>query len=71
MPLMILSLVMNRIETAPMPYCLGVRLAEMQLKILWEELLKRHPVIECRGKPKRLWSNFINGIKTMPVYIPA
>ena len=52
-------------------HCLGARLAEMQLRILWEALLDRYPVIESRRAPARLWSNFVNGIKTLPVRIPA
>jgi len=52
-------------------FCIGARLAEMQLKCLWEELLGRHPVIEPMGEPSRLHSNFISGFKRMPVRIPA
>ena len=51
--------------------CVGNRLAEMQLTILWEEILKRFPVIEVMGEPKRIYSNFIHGITAMPVRIPA
>lgn len=50
-------------------HCMGSRLAEMQLKILWEELLKRHPVIEVTGKPERNLSNFVHGFVSMPVTI--
>ena len=50
--------------------CVGNRLAEMQLKILWEEILKRFPVIEVVGEPKRLLSNFVRGITHLPVRIP-
>lgn len=51
--------------------CVGNRLAELQLKILWEELLARHPVIEVVGEAKRTYSNFIHGIRSLPVRIPA
>ena len=51
--------------------CVGNRLAELQLKILWEEVLNRFPMIEVVGEPKRIYSNFIHGISSMPVRIPA
>jgi cytochrome P450 len=51
--------------------CVGNRLAEMQLTILWEEILKRFPVIELMGEPKRSYSNVIHGITSMPVRIPV
>jgi cytochrome P450 len=51
--------------------CVGNRLAELQLTIMWEEILKRFPVIEVVGQPVRLYSNFISGIKHLPVRIPA
>ena len=51
--------------------CVGNRLAEMQLTILWEEILKRFPVIEVMDEPKRGYSNLIRGIVSMPVSIPA
>lgn len=52
-------------------FCLGSRLAELQLKVLFEELLKRFPDIHVSGPVKRLRSNFIYGIKEMPVrYTP-
>jgi cytochrome P450 len=50
--------------------CVGNRLAEMQLTILWEEILKRFPAIELMGEPKRSYSNLIHGITSMPVRIP-
>jgi cytochrome P450 len=50
--------------------CVGNRLAEMQLTILWEEILKRFPVIEVMEEPKRGYSNLIRGIVSMPVRIP-
>jgi cytochrome P450 len=51
--------------------CVGNRLAEMQLIILWEEIMKRFPVIELMAEPKRIYSNFIHGISELKVRIPA
>ena len=51
--------------------CLGNRLAEMQLKIVWEEILKRFERIEIVGEIGRLRSNFVKGYVTMPVRIAA
>ncbi|MEA2736979.1 MAG: hypothetical protein QOH05_286, partial [Acetobacteraceae bacterium] len=51
--------------------CVGNRLAEMQLIILWEEIMKRFPKIELVEEPKRIYSNFIHGISEMKVRIPA
>jgi cytochrome P450 len=51
--------------------CVGDRLAEMQLKILWEEILKRDLAVEIVGPPMRLYSNFIRGIRSLPVVIRA
>ncbi len=50
--------------------CVGNRLAEMQLKILWEELLPRFPVIEVVGEPQRTVSNFVRGFTHLPVRLP-
>jgi cytochrome P450 len=51
--------------------CVGNRLAELQLRILWEEILKRYPVIEVVGPARRVYSNFIHGIRSLPVRIAA
>ena len=51
--------------------CLGNRLAEMQLRIVWEEILKRFPRIDVVGEPKRVFSSFVKGYETLPVIIPA
>jgi cytochrome P450 len=51
--------------------CVGNRLAEMQLKILWEEILKRFPVIEVVGEPTRVRSTFVRGFSKLPVRIPV
>jgi len=48
-------------------FCLGASLARLELNILFEEILRRLPDIELVGKPARLRSNFVNGIKAMPV----
>ena len=51
--------------------CVGNRLAELQLQILWEELLPRFSAIEVLGPPRRLHSNFINGIRSVMVRLPG
>ena len=51
--------------------CVGDRLAELQLHVLWEEILKRDLAIEVVGPPVRAYSNFLRGIKSMPVRIAA
>ena len=43
----------------------------MQLKILWEELLPRFPVIEVVGQPQRTVSNFVRGFTHLPVRLPS
>jgi cytochrome P450 len=49
--------------------CVGNRLAEMQLKIVWEEILKRWNRIEVMGEPERIPSSFVKGYATLPVRI--
>jgi cytochrome P450 len=51
--------------------CVGNRLAEMQLAILWEEILRRFPMIEVLDEPKRMYSNILRGIVALPVRIAA
>jgi cytochrome P450 len=51
--------------------CIGMRLAELQLKIIWEEIFKRFDKIEVVGEPKRVYSSFIKGYETLPVRIAA
>jgi cytochrome P450 len=51
--------------------CVGNRLAELQLKILWEELLRRFEAIEVVGEPTRVRSSFVRGFTHLPVRIPA
>jgi cytochrome P450 len=47
--------------------CVGNRLAEMQLRVIWEEILKRFGKIEVTSEPILLASNFIHGIRDLPV----
>lgn len=47
--------------------CVGDRLATMQLRILWEELLRRKMIVELAGQPQRQYSNFIRGLERLPV----
>lgn len=49
--------------------CVGLRLAELQLKIVWEEILKRFDNIEVVGEPTRPYSSFVKGYETLPVRI--
>ena len=51
--------------------CMGNRLAELQLRILWEELLKRFDNIEVVGEPERVQSNFVRGYSTLMVKLTA
>ena len=50
-------------------HCMGAHLARMEIKIAFEELLKRVSTIELAGEPERLRSNFFNGIKRLPVRV--
>ena len=49
--------------------CVGYRLAEMQLQVLWEEILRRFKRIEVVGPPEFQWSSFLHGITKLPVRI--
>ena len=51
--------------------CVGNRLAELQLKIIWEEIAKRFPDIQLLDEPKRTYSTFVKGYESMRVVIPA
>ena len=54
------------------PFCLGASLARREIRCMFEELLARMPDLELAGPVQRLRSNFINGIKHMPVrWTPA
>jgi cholest-4-en-3-one 26-monooxygenase len=48
-------------------FCLGAQLARLEIRLLFEELARRTPKLEALGAPKRLRSNFIGGIKHLPV----
>ena len=49
--------------------CMGNRLAEMQLRVLWEEILKRFDNIELVGEPERTRSIFVKGYTDLPVRV--
>ena len=49
--------------------CMGNRVAEMQLRILWEEILNRFERIEVVGEPERVLSNFVLGYTRLPVVL--
>jgi cytochrome P450 len=51
--------------------CVGNRLAEMQLRIVWEEILKRFETISVVDEPKRVPSSFVKGYESMTVIIPV
>jgi cholest-4-en-3-one 26-monooxygenase len=48
-------------------FCLGANLARLEIRVMFEELVRRFPRIELRGPVRRLQSNFINGFKEIPV----
>jgi cytochrome P450 len=50
--------------------CVGNRLAELQLQVIWEEIMKRFPHIEVTGEPERVYSTFVRGYRSMMVRIP-
>ena len=49
--------------------CVGNRLADLQLEILWEEIMKRFENIEVVGEPSRIRSSFVKGYADLPVII--
>ncbi|MBT7540559.1 MAG: cytochrome P450, partial [Gammaproteobacteria bacterium] len=49
--------------------CMGNRLAELQLKILWEEILTRFEKIEIQAEPDRTFSSFVKGYTRLPVKV--
>jgi cytochrome P450 len=51
--------------------CMGNRLAEMQLRIVWEEITKRFRFVEVVGEPVRVRSNFVKGYESLPVRLHA
>jgi cholest-4-en-3-one 26-monooxygenase len=50
-------------------FCLGANLARMEIRVMFEELLVRFPEMEITGEVSRLRSNFINGIKHIPLRV--
>jgi cholest-4-en-3-one 26-monooxygenase len=53
-------------------FCLGSHLAKLEIKVMFEEVLARIPEMQLGGDVQRLRSNFINGIKHLPVsFTPA
>ena len=50
-------------------FCLGAGFAKKEMRVMFEELFARYPEIQLNGEPARLRSNFINGIKRMPVQL--
>jgi cholest-4-en-3-one 26-monooxygenase len=52
-------------------HCLGANLARMEIRVLFEELARRVPTVEQAGPAEPLRSNFIGGIKHLPVRFPA
>lgn len=51
--------------------CMGNRLAEMQLRVLWEEIAQRFSMVEVVGEPVRVQSNFVRGYSSLPVKLHA
>jgi cytochrome P450 len=47
--------------------CVGMRIAEMQLRTVWQELLKRFSWVEVMGPPRRVPSSFVKGYEHLPV----
>jgi len=50
-------------------FCMGSRLAELQLRVLWEEILKRFERIEIQDEPTRTFSSFVHGYTSLPVRV--
>ena len=50
-------------------YCMGSRLAELQLRVLWEEIVQRFDRIEVQDEPERTFSSFVNGYTNLPVQV--
>ena len=51
--------------------CMGNKLAEMQIKIAWEEIMKRFKKVEVVGEPVRIPSSFVKGYSELPVRLEA
>jgi cytochrome P450 len=50
-------------------FCMGSRLAEMQLRVVWEEVLRRFRTVEVVGPPVRVRSSFVKGYSRLPVRV--
>ena len=50
-------------------FCMGSRLAELQLRILWEEVLARFTRVEVQEEPERTFSSFVHGYTNLPVKV--
>ena len=50
-------------------FCMGSRLAELQLRVLWEEILQRFERIEIQDEPERTFSSFVHGYTRLPVTV--
>ncbi|MEM7337188.1 MAG: cytochrome P450 [Actinomycetota bacterium] len=50
-------------------FCMGSRVAELQLRVLWEELLQRFERVEVQGEPERVFSSFVHGYSSLPVTV--
>ncbi len=50
-------------------FCMGSRLAEMQLRVLWEEILNRFENVETQDEPERVFSSFVKGYTHLPVQV--
>ena len=50
-------------------FCMGSRVAELQLRVLWEEILQRFKRIEIQDEPDRVFSSFVHGYSKLPVTV--
>jgi cytochrome P450 len=50
-------------------FCMGSRMSEMQLRVLWEEIMRRFEKVEVVGEPKRVPSPFVKGFLELPVRV--
>jgi len=50
-------------------FCMGSRIAELQLRVLWEEILQRFERIEVQDEPERVFSSFVRGYSSLPVTV--
>jgi cytochrome P450 len=52
-------------------FCLGTALARLELRVLFEETLRRYPRMELAGRPEYVVSGFVNQLRTLPVRLAA